>query len=86
MIALGITMAFYGLALLVPILFFTSSISGFVISLLFLNQIIVSVNTGTFMFWMIIIFSMMIGLALGYWIMFMPRYGFFLLGVFCGVA
>lgn len=83
---MGITMAFYGLALLVPILFMTSSVFGFVICLLFLNQIVVTADTATFVFWMIVIFSMMAGLALGYWVMKLPRYGFFLLGVFCGVS
>ena len=83
--------------ILIPLLFIVSSFFGFVISLLFFNEVLVSPNTGSFWFWLIVLLSVFSGGLIGYFAMMIPKYGylilfivnflgFFLLGATLGVT
>ena len=72
--------------MLVPLLFVISGFAGFVLSLLFLNEVLISPDSGNFVFWLVVLLSVFLGGAFGYAAMTLPKYGFFVLGAVFGIT
>ena len=73
----GVINCFYGLKLLIPILFIVSSLLGFTVSLLFFNEILVASTSGSFLFWIVVFLSIFCGCGIGYFAMIIPKYGIY---------
>lgn len=77
-------MCFYGLKLLVPILFVVSFGASFTLLLLMVNEMINLDND--FFFWIMVFLLVFISSVAGYVAMILPKYGFFALGAVFGVV
>ncbi len=73
--AIGIAQCFYGLKLLVPLLFLVSSMTSFLICLLFFNEIVITPDSGSFIFWIVVLISVFCACTIGYFAMIIPKYG-----------
>lgn len=72
---MGAVQCFYGMQILIPLLFVVSSFAGFVFCLMFFNEVFISPDTSTVWFWMVVFLSVFCGGAIGYFAMIIPKYG-----------
>ena len=72
---MGVVQCFYGMQILIPLLFVVSSFAGFVFCLMFFNEVFISPDTSTVWFWMVVFLSVFCGGAIGYFAMIIPKYG-----------
>ena len=85
LIITGVIQCFYGMSILIPLLFIVSSFSGFLFCLLLFNEMFVSPDTSTVGFWLVVLLSLCCGGVIGYFAMIMPKYGLyfqFLINIF----
>lgn len=75
LITMGFAQCFYGMQILVPILFIVSSFSGFIFCLLFFNELFIAPDTASFWFWIVVLLSVFCASVIGYFAMILPKYG-----------
>ena len=64
----------------------------FLISLLFFNEILITEDSSSFVFWIVVLMSLFCAITVGYFAMIIPKYGiiinlgFFILGATFGIT